>query len=188
MSTIQKALEANKTAGNVERIIIDGVTFTRFPLHEAFLCVTPGWDERYADVAKATEVAIQANALLTTSGMTWNEIKEKFSASDPFHSNIHGQIWSKYCSGLEIGTCVFQNSPADNNGLWAIPDDYIAIYPREGSHFIVAEYFPTTEDVKYLNRLGFARYDLANHPCERYTYFLNGVEWNPETMAGILKV
>ena len=187
MTTIEKALEANKTAGNLERIIVDGVTFTRFPLYEAFLCVSHGLDLN-ADVAKATEVAIQAKKHLETSGMTWNEIKKNCCPSDPFHSNVHGQIWSKYHAVLELGSNVFLHSPENNKGLWSIPDDYIAIYPREGTHFIVAEYFPIGEDVKYLKKAGFTRYDLADHPSERCTYFLNGVDWNPDTMSGILKV
>lgn len=186
--TIEKALEANKTAGRSERIIIDGVTFTRFPLHEAFLCVSHGLDNRNADVAKATEVAIQAKKLLETSGMTWDEIRKTCCTSDPFNSNVHGQIWSKYQAVLELGSNVFIHSPESNKGLWSIPDDYIAIYPREGTHFLVAEYFPTGEDVKYLKKAGFERYDLADHPTERSTYFLNGVNWDPDTMSGILKL
>ena len=187
MTTIEKALEANKTAGNTERITIDGVTFTRFPLHEAVLCVYEGYDKRYADIAKATEAAIQAKAHLETSGMSWEEIAKTFSASDPLHCNIHGQIWSKYDSTLKLFGNVFHNAPEDNSGLWSIPDDYIAIYPRDASHLLVAEYFPTPDDVKYLKRCGYVRYDHAGHPGTMDTYFLN-TEWNPETMAGILKV
>lgn len=188
MSTIQKALEANKTAGKLERITIDGVTFTRFPLKEAVLCVYEGWDKRYADIARATEAAIQAKAHLETSGMSWEEIEKTFSASDPLHCNIHGQIWSKYDSTLKLFGNVFHNAPKDNSGLWSIPDDYITIYPRDASHLLVAEYFPSQEDVKYLKRMGFIRSDIAGHPKPIDTYFLKDVEWNAETLDGILKV
>ena len=188
MTTIEKALEANKTAGNTERITIDGVTFTRFPLHEAVLCVYEGYDKRYADIAKATEAAIQAKAHLETSGMSWEEIQKKFSASDPFRSNIHGEIWAKYDATLELFSNVFLHEPEDCAGIWAIPDDFIAVYPRDASHLLVAEYFPSQEDVKYLKRMGFIRSDIAGHPKPIDTYFLKDVEWDPETMAGILKV
>ena len=187
-SLIRNALETNKTAGNAERITIDGVTFTRFPLHEAVLCVYEGCDKRYASVEAALEAAKLAKAHLATSGMTWEEIKKQFSASDPFHSNIHGQIWGKYDATLELFSHVFLHEHDDNAGIWSIPDDYFTVYPRDASHLLVAEYFPSQEDVKYLKSAGYRRNDHAGHPKEIDTYFLNGVEWDAETMRGILKV
>lgn len=187
-NTIEKALKANRTAGNSERIIVDGVTFTRFPLNQAVLCIYAGYDNRYAKVADAMEAAMKAKAHLLASGMSWEEIEQKYSASDPLHSNIHGEIWRSYNATLKIFNTVFLHEPKDNRGIWAIPDDYIAVYPRDASHFLVAEYFPSQEDVKYLKRTFFIRSDIAGHPSPDDTYFTNIDKWNPETMEGILKV
>ena len=191
MTLIQKAIETNKAAENSLRFTIDGVQFTRFPLHEVTLCVHESWHNRYTDVAEATKVAIQTKEFLATSGMSWEEIWKKFRNDYYTSDNIHYYIWTAYSSELNRADEVFSKAPTNNNGLWSIPDaydNYIAIYPRDGSHLIVAEYFPSKEDVKYLKEARFVRHDITGHPDPKAHYFLGNTEWNPETMEGILSV
>ncbi|MBQ3408968.1 MAG: hypothetical protein IJH12_07195 [Clostridia bacterium] len=191
-STIEKALEANICAGFAERITIDGVTFSRLPLlpNMPVLEVSGDWRGPLKSLEEAKEKAELARKFLAESGLTWHEVESQYSPSDPFHSNVHGEIWSKCNSVLVCMSDVFRNEPKCN-GIWSISDDYdpadyMAIYPSNASHMLIAEYFPSREDVKYLRELRYMRHDYVNDIRPDSVFFLDVDNWDIKTKHGII--
>lgn len=188
-SLIAQALEVNRSAGTAERITIDGITFSRLPLlpDQPVLCVSPGYNEDANDIEVALEKAKKAKQHLEKSGLSWTEIQKRFSASDPIHSNIHGEIWHDYDAHLDLFANTFLHEP-NGCSIWSLKNKYINIYPVDADYMLVAKYWPSAEDVSYLEEHGFILRDYINDPQPYCTYFMNVDNWDSTTMSGIIKL
>ena len=186
MTTIEKALEANRTAGSAERIEVDGFVFSRFPMNQPILCIKGLMDDSIEELAMAKRKAENVQAYLTENapGLTWTELKQKYSACDPIHPNVLGQIWIKF--GAYLDRFYEHNYNGEQKKVWYLSeDDVTAIFPDDATHLIVASYFPTREDVAYLKQHGYRRTSYTRIPEFDYAYFLE-TEWDIRNMNGIL--
>lgn len=190
-TTIEKALEANLTAGNEERITIDGVEFSRLPLTEPVLWI-PYADimQRVRTLEEVTTVATLAHAMIARSGLSWEDYRKLPLVGPEYRAEV--SIWKHYNASLELFSTEFLHEDKDITGLWYYDfnNDFVVVMPKESSHLLVAKYYPSAEEYQFLKSTGFKHKSsyTANHPDKRYAYFLNVEEYDAATLKGIITV
>ena len=185
---IEKALEINLASGTAERIVVDGVTFSRIPLAEPVLWVT------YKDVMQRTrtleevvDVAKKAKKMIHSTGLSWKDYMQLPDRGPDYKSET--SIWKNYSCSLSLYSNEFLHESDSVRGLWYYDFryDYVVILPRDASHMLVAKYYPTETEYHYLKRiLGFKHKNFpVNHIEPDYVFFPNK-DVSSETMEGII--
>ncbi len=189
MSTIQKALEANKTAGNAERITIDDVTFSRLPLTEPILVL--GYTDYMGTrtISELTDIANEARDLVNSTGLTWDDYKKLPDRGPQYNGEI--SIWAKYGAYLYSLSSEFTHDGISSGGIWHYnyDSDFLVIMPQDASHALIAKYYPTPDEYRQLKQTGFKFKSRLRDPVESRAYFLNTVSrYDAETLTGIVTI
>ncbi|MBR2704693.1 MAG: hypothetical protein IKE91_04410 [Clostridia bacterium] len=188
MTTLEKAMQANLTAGGAERITVDGFEFSRLPLDEPVMWI-PYKDimQRERGLEDLTDIATEARAMIALSGHTWAEYQKLPLAGPTFESKT--SIWGHFGASLELFSEAFLNQGDDFSGIWYYnyDADFVVIMPRGASHLMLAKYYVSKDEYDFLKSCGFKFKNLhSNHPNPRYAYFLNVEKYDADTKTGII--
>lgn len=185
---IGKALEVNLASGTAERMVVDGVTFSRIPLAEPVLWVT------YKDVMQRTrtleevvEIAKKAKAMIDRTGLTWKDYMQLPDRGPDYKSETC--IWSNFFCSLSLYSNEFLHEDDCVRGLWYYDfrHDYVVVLPRDASHMLVGKYYPTEAEYRYLKSHGFIHKNFpVNHVEPEYVFFPNKDVYDAKTMEGII--
>lgn len=185
---IEKVLEINLASGTAERMVVDGVTFSRIPLTEPVLCVT------YKDIMQRTrtleevvDVAKKAKEMINSTGLSWKDYMQLPDRGPDYKSET--SIWANYFCSLSLFSSELIHESNSVRGIWYYDFryDYVVILPRDASHMLVGKYYPTEAEYRYLKSQGFKHKNYpVNHVEPEYVFFPNKDVYDAKTMEGII--
>jgi len=189
MTLIEKAIAANKTAGSVERITVDGIEFSRLPLNEPVLCVPYDRFGTIRTLAEVTEIAKKAHEMIDSTGLTWEEYRNLPLFGPQYRPEV--SIWNHFCSSLELLSNNLLHECNGISGIWYYnyDDDFLVIMPKDATHILTARYYPTPDDYNFLKfGCNYKFKSWLSYPNTRCAYFLDVENYDANTKEGIITI